>query len=108
MRDALLQVRRVAVNLDMYRVVTASWMAKPRAPFDAGTITALFSCECAESTCTEAITMTLAEYEAVRADPEQFVIATATDHVLGQLERVVEANDRYAVVARVSAEGRSL
>jgi hypothetical protein len=103
MRDTLLQVRRLALNLNRYREVTAEWMAKPRDGFDARRIDAGFSCECARPSCRETITMTLAEYEAVRADPERFFVVPSDDHVFSDFETVVEARSRYFVVERRSA-----
>jgi hypothetical protein len=55
-------------------------------------------CECGREDCDRLIAMTLAEYEAVRADPRQF--AVARDHVLAEVERVVSETDRYSVVAK--------
>jgi hypothetical protein len=55
-------------------------------------------CECGQQECDRLIAMTLAEYEAVRADPRQF--AVARDHVLAEVERVVAETDRYSVVAK--------
>ena len=55
-------------------------------------------CECGQQDCDRLIAMTLAEYEAVRADPRQF--AVAHDHVLAEVEQVVAKTDRYSVVAK--------
>jgi hypothetical protein len=55
-------------------------------------------CECGRPECDRVIAMTLAEYEAVRADSVQF--AVARDHVLAEVERVVAQTDRYRVVAK--------
>lgn len=55
-------------------------------------------CECGRDDCDRLIAMTLAEYEAVRADPRQF--AVAHDHVLAEVEQVVAETDRYSVVAK--------
>jgi hypothetical protein len=55
-------------------------------------------CECGRDECDRLLAITIAEYESVRADPEQFVVAR--DHVLRDVERVVAQTDRYAVVAK--------
>jgi hypothetical protein len=55
-------------------------------------------CECGRQNCDRVLAITLAEYEAVRADPRRF--AVAHDHVIADLEQVVAETDRYAVVAK--------
>jgi hypothetical protein len=55
-------------------------------------------CECGQQECDRLIAMTLAEYEAVRADPRQFVVTH--NHVLAEVEQVVSETDRYRVVAK--------
>jgi hypothetical protein len=55
-------------------------------------------CECGYEECDRLIAITIAEYEAVRADPSQF--AVARDHVMPDVERVVAETDRYVVVAK--------
>jgi hypothetical protein len=55
-------------------------------------------CECGRLECDRVIAITIAEYEALRADPRQF--AVARDHVIADVERVVAQTDRYAVVAK--------
>ena len=55
-------------------------------------------CECGREDCDRLIAMTLAEYESLRADPRQFAVTRG--HVLADVEQVVAATDRYAVVAK--------
>jgi hypothetical protein len=55
-------------------------------------------CECGRLECDRVLAITIAEYEAVRADPRQF--AVVRDHVLAEVERVVSETDRYVVVAK--------
>jgi hypothetical protein len=55
-------------------------------------------CECRWVDCDRVIAITLAEYESVRADPRQF--AVVHDHVMADVEQVVQETDRYAVVAK--------
>jgi hypothetical protein len=55
-------------------------------------------CECGRLECDRVLAITLAEYESVRADPRQFVVAR--DHVMADVERVVAETDRYAVVTK--------
>jgi hypothetical protein len=62
-------------------------------------------CECANESCTEAVTLTVADYEAVRADPTRFLVAPSPDHVMGEVERVVERHERYWVVEKGGSAG---
>ena len=55
-------------------------------------------CECARMTCDAAIDITLDEYEHVRKDARHFVILP--EHFVGDIERIVFENDRFAVVAK--------
>jgi len=55
-------------------------------------------CECGVLDCDRVLAITIAEYEAVRADPRRF--AVVRDHVMADVEQVVAATDRYTVVAK--------
>jgi hypothetical protein len=56
------------------------------------------TCECALRSCDRAIEITMAEYQDVRSDPRQFAIVP--EHFIGDIERIVFENDRFAVVAK--------
>jgi hypothetical protein len=60
-----------------------------------------FLCECGDDDCVDAISLTRAEYEAVRADATHFVIVPG--HELPEVERELERNERYAVVEKLGA-----
>ena len=55
-----------------------------------------FVCECSNRDCDRHVTLTLADYEAVRAQGDRFLVAPG--HVLPDIERVVEVHDAYEVV----------
>jgi hypothetical protein len=57
-------------------------------------------CECADQTCTERIELTPQQYKRVREDPTHFVVAPSSEHVVFELERVVEQRERYWVVSK--------
>jgi hypothetical protein len=57
-----------------------------------------FACECGRATCAQPITMTLAEYEAVRAEPTHF--AVAPQHEQPEIEVVIERHPTYFVVEK--------
>ena len=59
-------------------------------------------CECDSRECGEAIDLTRAEYEAVRAHPARFVTVVA--HLRSARERVVEQRDGYVVVEKLGSE----
>jgi 5-bromo-4-chloroindolyl phosphate hydrolysis protein len=58
-----------------------------------------FLCECGNDDCTQPISLTLAEYERIRQDPQHFVVVPGHDVV--DVERIVERTDRYAVVEKL-------
>ena len=61
-----------------------------------------FACECGDRGCTGAISLTLAEYESVRAYATRFAITP--DHENPESERVIAESERFAVIETVSAE----
>jgi hypothetical protein len=61
-----------------------------------------FLCECSRQECLEKLRMTVVEYEHVRSEPTDFVVAPG--HEVAEIERVLSQNDRFAVVRK---EGRA-
>jgi hypothetical protein len=59
-------------------------------------------CECGNASCSAPIEITVLEYERVRSDPVRF--AVVREHVIGDIEVVVEENDRFLVVAKREGE----
>ena len=55
-------------------------------------------CECGQESCERLIAITTSEYERVRSDPQRF--AVVRDHVMVDVERVVDETDRFVVVAK--------
>jgi hypothetical protein len=60
---------------------------------------ASFVCECDDPTCTDRIRATLDEYEEVRSDGAQFLIAQG--HEDPAVEHVVDERPRFALVEKV-------
>jgi hypothetical protein len=60
-------------------------------------------CECADLSCDDLLEISMLEYESVRSSPVRFPIALG--HDLPDVERVVEQNERYAVVEKVGKAG---
>lgn len=65
-----------------------------------------FLCECGDQECTQPISLTVAEYEAVRRDATHFAVSPG--HVVPEIEVVLAENDRYAVVAKVDLEAAEI
>ncbi len=61
----------------------------------------LFICECCSHACAEALEITPAEYERVRADGARFVVLPG--HQLADVERVIEGSGRFLVVEKLGA-----
>jgi hypothetical protein len=61
----------------------------------------LYFCECAKLDCREKVSLTRAQYEAVRARPEHFVVVPG--HDVPDVEDVVEGGDGHAVVEKPAA-----
>jgi hypothetical protein len=59
-----------------------------------------FFCECADFECIERLTLTLRDYESVRAHPARFVVLPG--HELPDAERVVDRKDGFVVVEKPS------
>jgi hypothetical protein len=62
-------------------------------------------CECAENACTQRIALTTPEYEGVRAHPRRFAVAASEDHVVHEIEDVVERQNRFWVVEKMGPAG---
>src|SRR5262245_23963281 len=61
-----------------------------------------FLCECGDESCTQPISLSMAEYEAVRSEPTHFAIVEG--HVVPDVERVLVSNERYTVVEKVDPD----
>jgi hypothetical protein len=57
-----------------------------------------FICECGSEECIEQVTLTVQDYERVRADPVEFFVRPG--HELPEVEEVVEEHDRYLLVRK--------
>jgi hypothetical protein len=58
-------------------------------------------CECASTECMKPVRLTIAEYEAVRAESTHFFVLPAEEHLTPAVERVVQRHDRYWVVEKI-------
>jgi hypothetical protein len=60
--------------------------------------TADLACECLDVTCVERVTLTVAEYEAIRADSNSFFVLPG--HEVSELEETVRSEEQYLVVSK--------
>ena len=58
----------------------------------------LYFCECANPDCLEKVGLGKADYERIRSDPRQFVIASG--HELPEVETVIEQNEGWAIIEK--------
>jgi hypothetical protein len=70
----------------------------PEVPHD----TIRMVCECGRPECDRLLAITVGEYEKVRSDPRRFVVVK--DHVVDDVEFVVDQNDRFTVVQKREGE----
>src|SRR3989337_2033855 len=63
-----------------------------------------FFCECSDNACMDRVVLTLAEYEHIRAEPTRFVVKK--DHVIREIEHVVESVPDHIVVEKHGEAGK--
>jgi hypothetical protein len=64
---------------------------------------ATFVCECGDAECTEMVSMTLREYNEIRADGTRFAILPS--HEDPTVEQVVARHERFFVVEKIGSAG---
>ena len=64
-----------------------------------------FICECADEQCREIVMLALADYEHIRAHPAWFLLVTGHEEEDAGLERIVDAEQGYAVVEKIATAG---
>ena len=65
-----------------------------------------FICECGRRDCAEPITMTVAEYQAIRADATRFAVLPG--HELPEVESVVKRHPTYVVVEKREEDAQEI
>jgi hypothetical protein len=58
-------------------------------------------CECADENCAQPVRLSIAEYEAVRAEPTHFFVVPSDEHVAPEIEYAVRREPRYWVIAKI-------
>jgi hypothetical protein len=64
-----------------------------------------FVCECADQGCREIVMLSLEDYERVRAQPCWFLLVAGHEDAEAAHERIVEAENGYAIVEKLGAAG---
>jgi hypothetical protein len=101
MWETIMDTERVAKNEALFRGVNER-IAETAQRFDAPE--AEFVCECADSSCTDRIEATLADYERVRSDGARFLVRPG--HEDQRFERVVADRNQFRIVEKLHAVGR--
>jgi hypothetical protein len=96
---------RAAQNQLLFRSVNAR-LVELNESWEQLTESSVFVCECARMDCVQEITMSLREFERVRSNPRRFFVAPSDEHVLPDVERVVESTDAYFVVEKIKTGAR--
>jgi hypothetical protein len=92
---------RLGANEALFREVNER-VAEVAEQFNTGETRVGFSCECGSRECVEQIAMSVAEYEAVRAEATQFAVVPG--HEVPDIERVVARHPNYVVVKKEDAD----
>src|SRR5512133_745039 len=93
---------RAARNQSLFRAVNQR-LEELNDAFESVSDTFTIACECADATCVEMVEIKPDEYEAIRAEPRQFVVRP--DHVDRDVEVVVREAEDYVVVEKTGLAG---
>ena len=94
-----------AINGSRFRSLNQRlWRAAVSYHFEAAA-RAPFTCECEDPDCREAVMLRLDEYERIRAQPTWFLLAAGHEDDESPHERVIEAENGYAIVEKTGAAG---
>ena len=96
------RAKRVALNESRFRQINDKLRADlAKLPHEPDLIP--FVCECGNPTCTAILELTVAQYEAIRADSRRFIVLAG--HEIADLETVVAHEAGYAVVEKLAESG---
>lgn len=99
------RARKIAFNQSTFRSANERIEgAAQRFHFDANQGVP-FICECADPGCSETVMLGLVDYEAVRAHADRFFLIAGHEAAGERQERILEAEQGYAVVEKVGTAG---
>jgi len=93
---------RAARNQALFRVVNEK-MLELNTALSSMTETFVIACECADTGCTQMLTISPEQYAAVRREPRHFAVLRG--HVLPEVEDVVGESGEYVVVEKRGEAG---
>ena len=64
-----------------------------------------FLCECGDPGCREIVMLSIEDYERLRKEPCWFLLLAGHEEAEAKHERIVEAENGYAIVEKVGASG---
>jgi hypothetical protein len=104
-RDDETRARKLAMNQSAFRSANERMQQLARSHrFDA-TQRMPFICECGDPSCREIVMFSLDEYERVREHPDRFLLVAGHEDEEAAHERILEAEQGYAVVEKVGTAG---
>lgn len=93
-------VERTAENEALFREVNER-LKERKEDGSAWALPSEWICECADPECTKRIEMSLLEYEDLRSEPTHFAVAPNREHVVLEVERIVDKREDYWVVEKL-------
>jgi hypothetical protein len=96
---------RIGRNEVLFREINER-LKEMQETFDVPSERAEFVCECGDADCTKQITMSIADYERLRADATTFAVVPG--HEVPDVETVLERREGYLVVRKRSGEAATL
>lgn len=85
------RARKLALNQSTFRGANEQMQRAARSHHFAASQRVPFICECADPSCREIVMLSLFDYEAVRAHPNRFFLATGHEDAEEAHERILEA-----------------
>ena len=92
------------IDNEILRRSRNEWIEQTADSFGANHVEEAYVCECGDPQCSDNISLTRVEYEAVRSEGSHFVVAI--DHENPEMERIIVENKRFTVVQKMMAAGR--
>jgi hypothetical protein len=96
------QARQLASNEALFRTVNEKIVGLNET-FESLAQGCAFLCECSHIGCIEQVELTLAEYEHVRGNPRRFIVAPSQEHLVAEIDLVIEQTSRYFIVEKHGA-----
>jgi len=93
------RLERAARNQSLFREVNERLQELATTFEDIAGTPGVFSCECADVSCAEQVKITMDEYEAIRKDPNNFLVLAG--HVFPDVEYIVREGEGFVVVAKI-------